>query len=121
MTLARKFRLKGKKEFQEIKEKGKLIQTPFFSLLVLETKEKNGPKFGFVVSRKIDPRAVARNRIRRLLREAAKTFSPKLRRNLKIIFLAKTRLKQASLKEIIKILEKIKIPCGNKSENMRRK
>ena len=53
MTLRREYRLRGKKEFDKVKEKGRMIKGPFFSLLVLEKQEKDGPKFGFIVSKKI--------------------------------------------------------------------
>lgn len=105
MALPRENRLKGKKEFDLIKKKGKLIQTPLFSLLILKTKDRKGPKFGFIVSKKIDQRAVVRNRIRRLLREGAKEILPKMNNNLKVIVLAKQSLKKAGLTDIVKELK----------------
>ena len=103
MTLKREYRLRGKKEFDKIKKEGRLVQNPFFSLLILE-KQEDGPKFGFIVSKKIDKRAVVRNRIRRLLAEACRQILPKMRKDVKIAFLPKQSLKQASLDDILKSL-----------------
>lgn len=106
MTLAKDYRLKGKKEFNRVKGKGKLTEGPFFSLLVLDKQEKNGPKFGFIVSKKIDKRAVERNRIRRLLARAAREILPEARKDVRVIFLVKKRIKEAGLNEVLESLRR---------------
>ena len=60
-----------KKKYRLLKEtkfnKGDLYTSPFF-VLRLAKNEKSFNRFGFVVSKKIDKRATARNRIKRQIR-----------------------------------------------------
>ncbi len=100
MALAKQYRLKGKKEFERVKKEGRLINGLLFSLLILKSQQTDGPKFGFVVSKKIDKRAVVRNRIRRLISEAVRQVLPDIRQDLKVVFLAKLSLKKASSEEV---------------------
>jgi len=106
VALAKKYRLKKRKDFEAVKKKGKLVSGPLFSLLVLKEKSA-GPKFAFIVSKKIDKRAVVRNKIRRRLAEAVRQILPKISANLKVIFLARPRLKEAKFKDIIRELKRM--------------
>lgn len=47
--------------------------SPFFQVRIADNKESKA-RFGFVVSKKIDKRAVVRNRTKRILRSAAEAF-----------------------------------------------
>lgn len=49
----------------------KHVATPFFRISIQENTLGHN-RFGFVVSKKIDSRAVVRNRLKRVLREAVK-------------------------------------------------
>lgn len=117
MALKKENRLRGKKEFETIKEKGNLVAGKLFSLLILKSSNKHS-QFGFIVSKKIDQRAVVRNRIRRLLSEAVNKLLPQIPENLKIIVLAKHPLKESQLNSI---LQEFKTLIGENKENMRRK
>jgi len=101
MTLGRGYRLRGRKSFAQVKKEGRLIRGPLFSLLILKKEGEAGPRFGFVVSKRIDKRAVERNRIRRLLARAAREVLPEVRENVQIVFLAKKSLKEADFKEVL--------------------
>lgn len=57
-------RIKSNRDFGVVKADGKIISTPLFSLVFVES-EFN--RFGMVVSKKISNKAVERNRVRRLL------------------------------------------------------
>lgn len=100
MALPTRYRLKSKKDFELVKGEGELIRTPLFSILVLKGDRKDGPKVGLIVSKKIDQRAVVRNKIRRLLSRAIVGFLPKMDQNLKIIILAKHPLKEANFDQV---------------------
>jgi ribonuclease P protein component len=50
---------------------GKKYLYPLFNVRIFDNKE-NKVRFGFVVSKRIDKRAVVRNRTKRVLRQAAK-------------------------------------------------
>ncbi len=69
-----KNRLKKEKDFKEVFEKGKDFKE---DSLYLKTKEGSA-RFGFVVSKKVSPKASVRNRIKRKLREAVKKELPKM-------------------------------------------
>lgn len=106
MALAQKYRLTGKKQFDLIKKRGRLIDGPLFSLLVFRSREKEGPKFGFIVSKRIDKRAVVRNRLRRVLAEAVRQILPEVGPDLRGIFLAKSALKKAELNQVLTLVRK---------------
>lgn len=102
-----------KKEFEEVKERGKLYQTPLFGLLVLkdrETETRNKKqKFGWVISKKISKKAVARNRIKRLLAEAIRKNLNKFPEGIRIIFLVKKEILGKSLNEIEDEISNLKV------------
>ncbi len=63
-------RLRTRRDFVKV-QKGRRANTGLFSIMALDKAE--GPaRIGFTVSKKVDARAVKRNRIRRRLREAAR-------------------------------------------------
>jgi len=68
MALKKGYRLKKRKEFEEVREKGRVWHGPKISLAVLERGE-GGTRVGVVVSKRVDKRAVERNRLRRLAAE----------------------------------------------------
>lgn len=103
--LAKRFRL-DKKEFTFLKERGRKISTPFFSLLWGRGRGE-GPRFGFVVSKKIDKRAVVRNKIKRRLAQALLSSLSKIRPEVWLIFLAKKSLREKNFKEIRKEIDRV--------------
>lgn len=69
MSLPLQFRLTGKRAFQEIFEKPRVTSDSCFKILA----KHNGracSRLGLAVSRKVDRRAVQRNRLKRLVRES---------------------------------------------------
>jgi len=61
-------RVQAKAEFDQVFAQGRRYAHPLLALHLLR-KPSGGAKLGLAVSRKVDPRAVARNRIKRVLRE----------------------------------------------------
>lgn len=101
MALAKVFRLKKQKDFDKVKHQGRLVHTPLFAVSIL-TGVSDGPKFGFVVSKKIDKKAVVRNKIRRWLSESIRILLPQLREDIYAVFLVKKRIKESNYQEIKK-------------------
>jgi len=99
-------RISSRKEFLEIKNKGKIISSSLFGAICLvdETKEI---KFGFVISKKISKRAVDRNKIKRRMCEVLVKKLDKFRSGTKIVFLAKKNLLGAGIEGIEKEIEKL--------------
>ncbi len=107
MALKKELRLKKNKDIQAVKQKGQIYHTPLFSVLYLK-KQQNGPKFGFVVSKKVDKIAVVRNKIRRQITEAVRNLLPEIRTDVYVLFLVQKKVKQADFEEIKKNLLKVK-------------
>ena len=97
----------GRKDFENSREKGKLIHGSYFSVsLVDEGDHKGSPvQVGFVISKKISKRAVDRNRIKRLIAEVIKEDIEKLKTSnlkLKIIILVRKSVLEAEVEDIEK-------------------
>ena len=111
MALPANFRIKGKDNFQKVKENGKVFQFGLFGLSSLSRKDKEVTRFAFIVSTKISKKAVQRNRIKRLLADSVKVLLTKIKKGYDIIFLAKRRIievgKDEVNSEVKKALEKI--------------
>ena len=113
-------RIGRKKEFLEIKNKGKIINSPLFgaSTLVDETGEI---KFGFVISKKISKRAVDRNKIKRRISEVLVKKLDNFKPGTKIVFLAKKSLLGASIlkieEEINKVFQFVRLSANQKKQN----
>ena len=61
-------RVRAKREFDRVFEAGKRTADPLLALHRLD--DDAPPRLGLAVSRKVDPHAVGRNRIKRVLRDA---------------------------------------------------
>lgn len=81
------FRLKKEKDFNLVFKKGKRLYSNSLSLVYLPAEEL---KAGFAVSKKHGG-SVKRNRIKRLLRESFRSFTPELGRNFFFVFIPKIK------------------------------
>lgn len=104
--LKRENRIRLKKEFLEIKDKGKIKYSPLFGLVFLK-KDDDLKKVGFIVSKKISKRAVDRNKIRRILSEIMRKNLDKLEAGSRIVFLAKKEILGKKYDEIENEINKI--------------
>ena len=76
-----------------VRRKGRKISTPFFNLFYVR---RNGElaepsRFGFVVSTKLDKRAVKRNRVKRVFREAIRPLLPEIKDGFDFVFWVRRR------------------------------
>jgi len=97
-------RISSRKEFLEIKNKGKINYSPIFGWLSLR-KDDDLKKFGFVISKKISKRAVDRNKIKRRLAESVKKHLDDFDKGIRVVFLVK---KEILNKKLVKIEEEVK-------------
>ncbi|MBP9822216.1 MAG: ribonuclease P protein component [Candidatus Pacebacteria bacterium] len=65
MALPTKNRIKNKKDFDLVFKKGKAVNGSFLFIKSSPT-ERGYPRFGFIVAAKFAPKAVVRNKIRRI-------------------------------------------------------
>jgi ribonuclease P protein component len=87
-----KNRLIGNLSYDKAKKKGKMYQSDSFGILVRDRKDNNPSKFGIIVSTKISKKAVDRNRIKRMLREAIKESLDKIEDGKDIVVLSRKGL-----------------------------
>jgi|SRR3990172_10998410 len=99
--LASANRLTGKKNYDKVKDEGKLIQSNSFGLNIFK-REDNGPsRFGFVVSNKISKHASTRNKVKRTLREAVRHSLSYLKSGYDVVFLAKSSIDRKYSSELM--------------------
>ena len=98
-VLKRENRIRSKKEFFEIKNKGRVLYSPFFGWLF--NKENDDlKKFGFIVSKKISKKAVDRNKIRRILSEIVRKNLNKFENGTRLVFLTKQKILDKKIEEV---------------------
>ena len=72
----RSARVRLRAEYAAVFEHGRRCADPLFALHWVAGPQP--PRLGLAVSRKVDPRAVGRNRIKRVLRDATRRLGPQL-------------------------------------------
>lgn len=90
----RRLSAKGRIVFQ------RTLHSPFFSLFFKPNDVRNS-RFRFVVSKKIDKRAVVRNRIKRLLYASVASIEHELQGGYDMLFVTKKNILSASLDQLI--------------------
>ena len=71
-------RVRAKAEFDRVFEAGRRTAEPLMALHRLASPTEPAARLGLAVSRKVDPRAVGRNRIKRILRDAFRHLRARL-------------------------------------------
>lgn len=108
--LARKNRLAKQKDFKNIFTKGRSCHSPGLILRFLSNNSETS-RFAFVVSLKVDKRAVVRNRLRRQLSEIIKQNLNGLKTGIDIVLIAKAPLAEISYPELKKETEVLLKNC----------
>lgn len=81
------YRLKKEKDFNKVFKEGKRLFSESLTLIYLPSKEL---KVGYAVSKKHGG-SVIRNRIKRLMRESFRSFSPEKMKNFFFVFIPKIK------------------------------
>ncbi|PIS14205.1 ribonuclease P protein component [Candidatus Shapirobacteria bacterium CG09_land_8_20_14_0_10_47_13] len=108
--LPKQYRLSLKTELARIKKDNRIFPGNFFGLLVapqLSKTKDSFPRIAFIVSKKIHLKANRRNRVRRLMREAARALLPQFRPGWDFVFLAKRTILGKTLAEVKAETERI--------------
>lgn len=95
--MQRKFRLTRSEDFKRVRRSGKSYAHPLV-VLIVQSHEQPRLKVGVAAGRTIGT-AVARNRAKRLLREAMRSLLPSIASNLDLILIARPGLVTATLEE----------------------
>ena len=83
----------------------KNISTPFFSLRI-EKNDQNLNRFAFIVSKKIDKRAVIRNSLKRKLRSCIEEIFDNIQKGYDFVFYPKSLLIKTEREEVLTELKK---------------
>jgi len=104
--LDKKFRLRRQKDFDRISKEG--IYFPERCLLLKAMRNDLGiTRFGFIVSNKISGAAAKRNRVKRLLREAVRSFQDDVKEGYDCLFIARNNIIERKAEEVSMIVEKL--------------
>ncbi|MFH1602210.1 MAG: ribonuclease P protein component [Candidatus Shapirobacteria bacterium] len=112
MTLARKHRLRKEADFSQVKEKGRLYSHSFLGILVFNTGKNELSQFGFLISKKISPKATLRIKLKRQLSEIVYPLISQIKPGTKIVFLPKRAIKEKSFLEIKRATEELLTKSG---------
>jgi len=100
VMLPKENRLIDDYDFRRVKRLGKSYHCPLFKLTVAPQKISAAPRFGFVISTKIDKRATVRNRINRLLRQAIRERLGKISEGLDLVFVVRPKIIGKNYEEV---------------------
>lgn len=104
-----KNRLKKRKDFENIFEKGVTAPNRYFFLKIVQS-DNPETRIGFIVSKKVSKKAVERNRVKRLFREAVQMNLIRIKPSYDLVFIVLNSAKNKTLLEIEKevkyVLEK---------------
>lgn len=104
-------RIKKTKEFTRLRSASLKLNTTHF-LVLAEPAAGETSRLGVTVSTKIDKRAVVRNRIKRIIREAFRAFHKKLLQHFDIVVIARKNASLCSSKEVEQELLRVLVQKG---------
>jgi len=99
-VLSKQYRFPLSLEFSRIKKEGKLTNGPSFGVLTRERGDQSFSRFGFVVSTRVDKRAVVRHRLKRLLAEVVRLNLAKIKPGIDSVFLVKKTMIGLEFKQV---------------------
>lgn len=97
--------LKGKKIFSLLFRRGKKIDSTSFCIIVLRTKLSN-TRIAVVIAKSAEKKAVARNRLRRRIREAVKKIIQEDPHSYDLVFLVKKEAAHTARLDLYEELER---------------
>jgi len=101
--MQRRYRLRRDQDFQRLRREGRVYRHPMLTLSLMPNGLAHN-RYGFVVTRHLG-NAVKRNRVRRLLREAARRLHPRLAAGYDMVFITRPEIARRPLVEVFQTLE----------------
>ena len=96
--LPKERRLVSDYDFRKVRRGGRKVSNTLFDFYYLPTGTPS--RFGFVVSTKLDKRAVRRNRAKRILREEVRLLLPRIGSGFDFVFWARKRFLDAKPEQV---------------------
>jgi len=97
--LKAKYRLVKKRDFQQIRTRGKSVFSNFFRLRFMANQSENS-RFAVVVSVKVSKKATGRNRLRRQVNEILRLNLAKIKPNQDIVIFVNNRALEKKYQEL---------------------
>lgn len=89
---------------RKLRQNGQIRHTPFFTLIFTNEPSTKNPQFAIIITKKISPHAVTRNRLKRRLTETIRKNLDIFPSNLQVIILPKNICLTATEEEILNLL-----------------
>ena len=105
----RRYRLTNSSDFQRVRRTGTSYAHPFAILLAAPGRDAS--RFGFTAGRALGG-AVARNRAKRLLREAIRQHLPQIEPGWDAVLIARPEILQADWKEVLSSIRQLLTRAG---------
>lgn len=99
------------RDFRKVYDEGSRFSGPLFAAFCLRGAEASGPRIGFTLPRAVG-KAVARNRIRRRVREAVRLQLERLNPQWSIVINPRRKTLEASTEEIQREVERLIQRCN---------
>jgi ribonuclease P protein component len=103
--MEKKHRLRDSEQFQRVKKEGRSWSHPLLVLCVLPN-DLDYSRFGFSVSKRVG-KAVVRNRVKRLLREAVRLRRALIPPGQDLVFIARSPIKEVDFQEVNRSVEEL--------------
>ena len=116
IRLRKEDKLKTRQDFETLKENGKRVTHPYYTLLVVPDCPA-GFGLGIICSRKFHKHAVVRNRARRILSEAVRLLKPRMQ-TCRILVIPRRKICSATMPQVRDSLQKALIHAGIRIQNI---
>jgi ribonuclease P protein component len=115
--LRKHLRLRRREDFERLRRSG-LVRTQALMVLSMLPNTLTHNRYGFVVSKQLGS-AVARNRVKRQLREAIRMLHPSLRSGYDVVIIARRALLGQPFAVIVRTIEELSRQVGLMREEAR--
>ena len=113
MGLPKAHRLRDRKDYRAVYEQGIRRYSPHFTLIALPPKENKdialipATMFGISISKKVSKKAVVRNRIKRQIKGAIRTYLPSVDPGWKVVIVVKPKAIECKYEHFLRELEEL--------------